>query len=429
MVIEPRALSFGTAQDKVSEGNVMNKITPKTLKGFRDFLPKEARKRQFVIEALKSVFESYGFEPIETPALEYEDILLGKYGEEGDKLMYRFEDNGQRRVALRYDQTVPLARVASQFSNELPIPFKRYQMQNVWRAENTQKGRFREFLQCDIDTVGSSNALADAEIIACAYDGLKALGFSDFKILVNDRAVFKDLSKGTITAIDKLKKIGKEEVVEELVKRGEYDSSADAEKILIGIEQEKPTAFLSEIIENAKRLGVPENVISFNPFLARGLDYYTSTIIEVEAREYTAGSLGGGGRYDNLIGIFEGRTMPSVGFAFGFDRIIEAMEELNLFPEAGEKPRVLVSVFSPDMVNASIKTVKLLRSKGISTELYTGNSTDKLEKQIKYAVRKNLQYMVIVGPNELEKGAVTLKNLKTGSQSIILLEQLPKDIL
>src|SRR3989338_2001226 len=170
-------------------------VKPQTLKGFRDFLPKEARKRQYVLDTLKKVFESYGFEPLETPVLEYEEVLLGKYGDEGDKLMYRFKDRGGRKVALRYDQTVPLARVVAQYQNELPMPFKRYQIQPVWRAENPQKGRFREFLQCDIDTVGSDSPLSDTEVIATVVESLKQLGFKNFKIIINDRNIFSNLIK------------------------------------------------------------------------------------------------------------------------------------------------------------------------------------------------------------------------------------------
>ena len=185
-------------------------INVQTLKGFRDFLPKEAKKREYAINTLKTVFESYGFEPLETPAIEYEELLIGKYGEEGDKLIYKFEDNGKRKVALRYDQTVPLARIITQYQNDLPMPFKRYQIQNVWRAENTQKGRYREFVQCDIDTVGSPSSKADAEIIACAFEYIKKLGFKNVKVLVNDRLAFNNLKPTLISAIDKLEKIGKD---------------------------------------------------------------------------------------------------------------------------------------------------------------------------------------------------------------------------
>src|ERR1035437_7200824 len=205
------------------------KIEPRTLKGFRDFLPKDAKKRQYVLDTLKRVFESYGFEPLETPALEYEDILAGKYGTEGDKLMYRFTDNGDRKVAMRYDQTVPLARVVAQYQNELPMPFMRYQIQNVWRAENTQRGRYREFLQVDDDIVGTYSPLSDAEVISAVIKCLQVLGFKKFKVLVNDRMLFSNLPQLGIQeseipvfvrAIDKLKKIGKEKVLEELIANG-----------------------------------------------------------------------------------------------------------------------------------------------------------------------------------------------------------------
>ena len=195
-------------------------VEPRTLKGFRDFLPKDARKRQYVINTLRKVFELYGFEPLETPALEYEEILLGKYGQEGDKLLYRFEDNGGRKVAMRYDQTVPLARVVAERQNELPFPFKRYQIQPVWRAENPQKGRFREFLQCDIDTVGTASLFADSEIVAASIKALETLGFKTFTVLLNDRKLFSGMINQSITTIDKLKKIGKEAVITELVEKG-----------------------------------------------------------------------------------------------------------------------------------------------------------------------------------------------------------------
>lgn len=399
------------------------RIEPRTLKGFRDFLPKEARKRTYVIETLKRVFESYGFEPLETPTLEYEDILLGKYGEEGDKLMYRFEDNGQRRVALRYDQTVPLARVIARYKNELTFPFKRYQIQSVFRAENTQKGRFREFLQCDIDTVSNTQALSDAEIIALAYQGFVKLGFTDFKFIVNDRATFKELSKGTIASIDKIKKIGQDKVIEELISRGEYDEYENAKNVLIEIERTTPTPWIESVINSAQSLGVPKENISFDPYLARGLDYYTSTIIEVEAREYTGGSLGGGGRYDNLIGMFEGENMPAVGFSFGFDRIMEAMEELSLFPEKLQKIQFLVTVFSNEFREKSEEAALYLREKGYNAELYLETDA-KMDKQLKYADKKNIPFAVIIGPEEVEKNLVTVKNLATFTQNKIPLTEI-----
>lgn len=401
-------------------------VKTQTLKGFRDFLPKEAKKRQYVQDILKGVFESYGFEPLETPALEYEDVLLGKYGEEGDKLMYRFEDNGKRKVALRYDQTVPLSRVVAQYSNELPMPFKRYQMQNVWRAENTQKGRFREFLQCDADIIGSNSPLSDAEVIAVAAKSIEKLGFKNYKIIINDRLVFKDISKGAIIAIDKLKKIGKEGVVSELMLK-EKLSKEKAEEIINKIEQAKETEKISEIFSSLKDLGLEESRYEFLPTLARGLDYYTGLIFEIEIEGYTAGSVCGGGRYDNLIGTFAGRDIPAVGFAFGFDRLMEAMEELNLFPANLTTTKVLVSIFSKDLKDKSIEVCSQLRSSNINTELYLDENA-KMEKQLKYADQKGIPYVVIIGPEEAEKNMVTLKNLKTRQQKTVTINSLPNEL-
>ncbi len=402
-------------------------IKAQTLKGFRDFLPLQMRKRQYVINILKSVFESFGFEPLETPALEYEEILLGKYGTEGDKLMYRFTDNGGRKVALRYDQTVPLARVVGQYQNRLPMPFKRYQIQPVWRAENTQKGRFREFLQCDIDTVGSASSLSDAEIIACILKSFEKLGFKNFKILINDRSIFSNLSKkGTfseksmqiiIRAMDKLKKIGKEAVLDEMIAKGL--PSEQATFALQTIEQMQPTEKLKEIFDSLSKLGINESQYEFSPTLARGLDYYTGLIFEVEVDGYTAGSVAGGGRFDKLIGMFAGKDIPAVGVAFGFDRIIEAMEELNLFPSDLNTTKVLVTVFSKELLEESIKVISRLRSKNIATELWLDPET-KLEKQLKYADKKGIPYVVIIGPEEAEADKVTLKNLKNQIQEKLI---------
>ncbi len=392
-------------------------IYAQTLKGFRDFEPEKARKRQYVIIRLRSVFESYGFEPLETPALEYEEVLLGKYGDEGDKLMYRFEDYGKRRVALRYDQTVPLARYLGQNYQTITFPFKRYQIQSVWRAENTQKGRYREFLQCDIDTVGSGKEMADAEIIALVADCYKALGFKKIKVLLNDKAVFEKVPAAAVLILDKLKKIGAEQVKEELKKKG-FDES-----ILEQIKVKKPTVSLQTVILLAEKLGVDRSSLIFEPTLARGLDYYTGMIIEVEAEGYIAGALGGGGRYDNLIGTFVAKQVPAVGFAFGFDRIIEAMEEQKLFPEElnESSTRVLVTVF-PEYQQQSAKLVSKLRNAGVNTELYLEEA--KLEKQLKYADRKKILYAVVVGPDEVKGNVVTVKNMKTGKQEKLSQEQL-----
>ena len=405
----------------------MSSVKPQTLKGFRDFIPSQARKRQYVINTIKSVFESYGFEPLETPALEYEEILLGKYGEEGDKLMYRFTDLGGRKVALRYDQTVPLARVVAQYGNELPMPFKRYQVQPVWRAENTQKGRFREFLQCDADIVGSSSPLADAEVIAVAAKSLEKLGFKNFKILVNDRAVFEGVDKQIIIAIDKLKKIGRESIIKNLVNKGFTENQLVS--ILESIESKKPTERVEQIFSFLKSFGVEPLKYGFEPALARGLDYYTSIIFEIEIEGYGAGSVCGGGRYDNLIGMFGDKQIPAVGFAFGFDRLIEAMEELKLFPTDTTKSstKVLVTIFNAELKQKSLEVCSQLRANNINTELYLDENA-KIEKQLKYADQKGIPYVVIIGPQEVENNTVALKNMKTREQKTIAKEQLPNEL-
>lgn len=396
-------------------------IEPKTLKGFRDFLPKEAKKRQYVINALKKVFESYGFEPLETPALEYEEILLGKYGEEGDKLMYRFVDNGGRKVALRYDQTVPLARVVAQYQNKLPMPFKRYQIQNVWRAENTQKGRFREFLQCDADIVGSISPLSDAEVITVAAKSLEKLGFKNYKVLINDRSVLADIPKKAIAAIDKLKKIGEEGVLQELQKKGMSQSQATL--LLNSIKVKEKTSVLKQIFSYLKSLDVENSRLEFIPTLARGLDYYTGMIFEIEVEGYSGGSVAGGGRYDNLIGIFTGKDIPATGFAFGFDRLIEAMEQLNLFPEDLVSTKVLITIFSPELKEKSFEVASVVRTKSINTEIFLDENVS-LEKQLKYADQKGIPYVLIIGPDEVKNNTAAVKNMKTGEQKTISLEKL-----
>lgn len=401
---------------------IKNMIKPQTLKGFRDFLPMEARKRQFVINTLKKVFESYGFEPLETPSLEYEEILLGKYGQEGDKLMYRFEDNGKRKVALRYDQTVPLARVVAQYQNELPMPFKRYQIQNVWRAENPQKGRFREFLQCDIDTVGTSSSLADAEIIEIAATALKILGLKDFKILINDRKNFDNIKKRAIPILDKLAKIGEDKVKMYLRAEGLDD------KILDEVKNLPITKELKNIVNLLEKLKIDKSNIKFSPTLARGLDYYTGVIFEIEIEGYSAGVVCGGGRYDNLIGLFANKQIPAVGFAFGFDRLMEAMEELNLFPTDLATTKVLVTIFSPEFKRQSFDISSLLRKSGVSTELYLDENA-KLDKQLKYADQKGIPFAIIIGPEEVKNNTVTLKNLKTCSQKTIPQKDLIKELV
>ena len=411
----------------------MQKITPKILKGFRDFLPQEARKRQYVIDTFKRVFESYGFEPLETPVLEYEEILTGKYGDEGDKLMYRFTDQGGRRVAMRYDQTVPLARVVAQYQNELPLPFKRYQIQSVWRAENTQKGRYREFTQCDIDTVGTASLMADAEIVALAINALERLDFKEFKVIVNDRnnlKFYNDVEKlseeenvKAIRSIDKMKKIGREGVLDDLTKSG--FSVETASFILQSIENKKPTKNLLEIFTFLKQFGLDENKLEFDPTLARGLDYYTGLIFEIEIEGYAAGSVCGGGRYDNLIGMFGNNQVPAVGCAFGFDRIMDAMDEMNLFPKDLSTTKVLITVFSPNLLEESLKLGLTLRENNINAEVYLDKNA-KIDKQLKYADKKGIPFVAILGPDEVKENKVAVKNMNSGEQEKVSKEKLLK---
>ncbi len=404
----------------------MNKfIQPKTLKGFRDFLPEEQILREKVINIIKKTFELFGFDPIETPALEYGETLLNKYGEEADKLLYLFEDRGKRRVGLRYDQTVPLARLVSQYQN-ITKPFKRYQIQPVWRAENTQKGRYREFYQCDIDIVGSNSLIADSEIIITVLTVLKNLGFKNVKVLINDRQIFKDLSKDYIISIDKLEKIGEEGVINELIKKGL--SQSKAKELLENLKNYQPTNNLKKLFLNLQNNGFKKDEdFIFSPTLARGLEYYTGSIFEVISDNYKTGSLGGGGRYDKLIGQFTGQDIPAVGFAFGFDRLIEAIKTLNLLKTKKTKTQVLVTIFSKDLLNQSLTLTSFLRRNNINTEIYLDDQA-KLEKQLKYADKKGIKYVIILGPEELSKNLIKLKNLKTGQQKDLTKENILQEL-
>ena len=389
----------------------MAKPDVNTPKGFRDFLPRDVTFRTFLLEKIKTVLERYGFEPLETPAIEYAETLKGKYGEE-EKLIYEFEDRGGRAVALRYDQTVPLARVVAQYP-DLPKPFKRYQIQPVWRAENPQRGRFREFLQVDFDTVGAASLLADAEILAAAVDCLKEIGFKNFTIKVNDRSVFKDLPPAAIASIDKLKKIGEDGVLLELQNKG--FKIGEARKILDQVKQNTTTPNVDRLFKYLGELGVSPECYAFDPTLARGLDYYTGAIFEIEVEGYSAGSIGGGGRYDDLIGIFSKEPIPAVGFSFGFDRLVEAAKELKLVEETSSSTKVLVTIFDEERIKESLNLTSLLRNSGVNAESYLDPEA-KLEKQIKYAVSKKIPYVTILGPDEVEKNVVTLKDLSSGEQ-------------
>ncbi|NCN03496.1 MAG: histidine--tRNA ligase [Candidatus Pacebacteria bacterium] len=400
-----------------------------TLKGFRDFLPEEKRTRNYVQAKIVETFERFGFEPLETPTLEYTSLLLGKYGDEADKLVYSFKDRGDREVALRYDQTVPSARVLSQYQGKLPKYFRRYQIQNVFRADKPQKGRYREFTQCDIDIFGSKSNIADSEILACSYFAYKNVGFENVQLNINDRQVLmKGLSPfatdqvdvySIIQSIDKLDKKSKQEVITELVEKGLTKSQAEA--ALISIENSQKSANLNEIIEAAKGLGVPADALVFNPFLARGLDYYTGMIFEIILPEYGSGSCGGGGRYDNLINELGGIDVPAVGVAFGFDRTVEAAVSLNLIPLENSTSTVLVTIFEDKTKQASFETAQSLREAGINVEVYP--NIDKLGKQFKYADSKKIPFVIIIGESEIKENKVVVKNMLSGNQETVSIKK------
>lgn len=388
-----------------------------TPKGFRDFLPTDALKRKFVAGKITEVFERFGFDPLETPALEFEKTLTGKYGEE-EKLIYKFETPGGDKVALRYDQTVPLARVMSQY-NDLPKPFKRYQIQPVWRGENTQKGRYREFVQCDADIVGSSSPLIDAEILNLVLEIYKNLNL-EVIIKVNDRANFQNLDKKYVAAIDKLEKIGESAVLSEMVEKGM--ASRDAKLALDKLQKSPLTENLQMILEYLKGMGADTSRVVYTPTLARGLDYYTGMIFETVATGST-GSICSGGRYDNLISTLGGPNLAATGFGLGFDRSLEVLDSQYLLPQNITTTQVLITVFSPELLNESLDMCSRLRSNNINTEVWL-NPGDRLDKQLKYADSKGIPYALIIGPDEASKGKVVLKDLKEKIQEVMIVDNI-----
>lgn len=394
-------------------------ITPQTLKGFRDFLPEEAMKRQYVTDIIRKTFELYGFEPIETPAIEYLEIFSGNIGED-EKLFYKFKDIGGRDVALRYDQTVPTCRVIAQYPDKITLPFKRYQIQTVWRAEKPQKGRYREFLQCDADIFGVEDAEVDAETIALSIDIYRNLGFKNIKAIINDRELYQDVPYKAIVAIDKLEKIGEEGVLQELESKG--FSKVSARQCLEEVRNKKPNERLNKIFKFLDDYGL-QNYYLYKPTLARSFSYSTGPIWEIVVEEFSGGSLLGGERFDSLVSRFSKQSVPGTGFAVGFDRTVLAMDELSLFPPMQTKTMVLVTIFSGELLPYSQKLAQKLRSNNINTDLYPDPS-DKLDKQLKYADKKGIPYVAIIGPQEATENTVTLKNLKTKEQKSVKIEEL-----
>jgi histidyl-tRNA synthetase len=403
----------------------MTKIEPRLLKGFRDYNPKEQAARQAMFSKIQNVFERFGFLPLSTPVLEYKDILMGKYGE-GERLLYSFKDNGERDVAMRYDLTVPLARYIAQNINQLTFPFKRYQIAPVWRADNPQRGRLREFYQCDIDAVGVESNLADAEVIACACKALEGLGVSDYVVRINDRRVFdrfsvpEDQKVEIMRSIDKYDKIGLEGVVQELREKNmDADIVTEVEQFLQGsfVQSDNASQNVQQIIELLQGLGIPKDKIKADYTIARGLDYYTSSVFEIflpGKEQY--GSVASGGRYDQLLNQFSDKVLPAVGISIGIDRLFEALEDIGLLPNS-DLVKVLVLNQDEQYLSDYVRLTSALRDNGINTELYY--ESVKLDKQFKYAENKGIAYAIILGEKEKVAGTVQLKNLQTREQQEI----------
>jgi histidyl-tRNA synthetase len=438
----------------------------------RDFLPSDVRRREYVIGVIRDVYERYGFEPLETPAVENIETLTGKYGEEGNQLIFKIlkrgehEKTGEADLALRYDLTVPLARVVAEYGDKLPKFFKRYQIQPVWRADRPARGRFREFYQCDVDAIGSRSMIVEAEICAAAGDALNELGFANFTIRLNHRQVLADVldragvatekHADTLVALDKLDKIGAEGVAKELLARGVsgeagvmllrfFEGIAGLERasdeVDVGSAEEQREAYnaavLGRLVEfvggnEAGARGVDElrqilqfvhaagvgNRIKLDPSLARGLSYYTGAIMEIGVPDL-AGSLGGGGRYDDLVGMFSKQSIPACGFSLGLERIIVVMTEREMFPRdlVVSSADVLVTIWDEDSVADALALARELRAADVRVDVYPG--AEKIGKQLKYASSIGVPFVVVAGTDERARSEVALKDMKTGEQQQI----------
>jgi len=443
-------------------------------RGMRDFLPDDVRKREYVIGVIKEVYERYGFEPLETPAVENIETLMGKYGEEGNQLIFKIlkrgvhEGTGEADLALRYDLTVPLARVVAEYRDKLPKFFKRYQIQPVWRADRPARGRFREFYQCDVDVLGSRSTLVEAEICAAAYEVLTKLGFDDFSVRINHRqaltgilavaGVSLDKHEAALVALDKLDKIGREGVEKEFAARGINEPAAQnllnlfsalsqlehAADIADQTRQALNKAILGRIVEfvgdnelGAKGVEELQSILDFaetigltdrlriDPSLARGLSYYTGAIIEINVRDL-AGSLGGGGRYDNLVGMFLGHDVPACGFSLGLERILVVMSEREMFPPqlVSAPAEVMVAIWNEETMAESLALAQSLRGQGLRVDLYP--EADKLGKQFKYASARSIPFVAVVGDDERAQGLVAVKDMKNGAQLAVRLEEITR---
>jgi histidyl-tRNA synthetase len=350
-------------------------------------------------------------------------VLFGDYGAEAEKLVYRFQDHGGREVALRYDQTVPFARVVAQY-RDLPRPFRRYQIQRVWRGENTGRGREREFTQCDLDIAGSASPIADAETLAIAAEGFHAIGFQRIRVLVNDRRLFTTfgLSKGEVIVVDKLDKIGPEGVIRELVTEAGRPE-AEARDLLQRLRDAEPTERLREVLAAARDLGAPDEELVFDPTLARGLEYYTSTVFEVRSPDYTAGSLGGGGRYDGLTQRFNRQETPAVGFSFGLERVVGALEELDAFAGFRAAPAAVVAPLGTAQLAWAGQIAARLRQAGVSVAISVEPERG-AGRQLEAAGKLGARYAILVGETEAAAGQAALRNLATRQQELLDIERL-----
>jgi histidyl-tRNA synthetase len=440
----------------------MAKVNTAPLSGMRDFLPLDVLRRNYVIEVIQRVYQSYGFEPLETPTMERLSTLLGKYGEEGDQLIFRILKRGDKLqealredptedsigdAGLRYDLTVPLARVVAQYRAELPRVFKRYQIQPVYRADRPAKGRFREFYQCDVDVVGSSSATVEAEVMSAGAQVLQELGFGDaahpFALRLNHRAILRGLMEvagvppaledSALVAIDKLDKIGQEGVSAELGARGLSPAAAATllqtmaeapsgnhemlgwleDLLMVSANGRQGVAQLRAVVAYCAH-GPAAGSLRVDPYLARGLSYYTGPIFEIEFPGFS-GSGGGGGRYDELIGMFSGQNIPACGFSLGLERILLLMEEQSMFPErlAGQ-PQLLVTLFDEATVSASLQLAHRLRRAGYRVDLYP--EPDRYGKQFKYADERRIRHALLISPREQAEGVIAVKDLASGEQ-------------
>ena len=440
-------------------------------KGTRDFSPQTMRKRNYVFQKMKTTFGVFGFEQIETPSMEKLETLTGKYGEEGDQLIFKILKSGDflskalidkstnsksltpqiSDKALRYDLTVPFARYVAQNRNDIAFPFRRFQMQNVWRADRPQKGRFREFYQCDADIIGTTSLIAEIELVQLYDEVFDSLGLKNISIKINNRKILSGIAQvvgeedkiiDITVALDKLDKIGEAKVKEEMYEKGISKESVAKMDILFNLDGTNSFKIsslkdflkdskiglegideLSQVVNQLEEIQLKCATLDINVTLARGLNYYTGAIFEVEATDVSIGSIGGGGRYDDLTGIFGFENMSGVGISFGFDRICIVLEALDLFPKFTEKgTQVLFVNFGESEANYSLNLLKKLRSKGIKSEIYP--SAAKMKKQMQYADRKNVEYVLLVGENEMRTNTITVKNMFDGTQKNVTFEQL-----